>query len=553
MKSSIIIFLLTNFITSCAIRASCQNTSIPHLQKKGTATQLIVEGKPFLMLAGELHNSSTSSLDYMRPLWQKMKDKKLNTVIAAVSWELIEKEQGQFDFSLVDSMIAGARSKGLHLVVIWFASWKNGGSTYMPSWVKKDVDRYPRVKDKNNKTLEILSAFSDASCMADANAFKNLMKHIKEVDQKEQTVIMVQVENEVGILNASRDYRTVASEAFNAPIPKALSDYLLLNKDNLTPELFEVWKRNGFKTKGNWEAVFGKGNFDNSADWKTLFYYTEELFMAYHYAKYIGKVAAEGKREYALPMYVNAWQKQPDTRYPGKYPSGGPLPHVLDMWRAGAPAIDIIAPDIYMPQFKWVCDQYNRMGNPLLIPETRGGAIGAARAFYVFGSQNAMCFSPFGIDGDYKVDEDLTKAYETLDQLKDIITANQGKGTMMGVLLDSTAASANFQLGGYNFEAKLQTWPVKNTEAGAIIVSTASNEFIVAGKGLDIYFTPVTPGNLPLAAIDYAEEGLFLNGQWKPGRKLNGDETHTSSFDGNGLKLPLPEYSIQKLKIYRYK
>ena len=535
------------------LMAISQSSTTPHLQKQGNATHLIVKGNPFLILGGELHNSSTSAVDYMQPIWQKMKDKNLNTVIAGVSWELLEKEKGIFDFTLVDSMIYGARNKGLHLIIIWFASWKNGGSTYMPSWVKNDIATFPRVKNENNKTQEILSAFSEASCLADANAFKHLMQHIKAIDEKEQTVIMVQVENEVGILNGKRDYSVAASAAFNAPIPKELANYLTKNKEKLSPELFAVWKENGFKTTGNWEALFGKGKYDSSADWKTLFYYTEELFMAYEYAKYIGKVAAAGKREYAIPMFVNAWQKQPDTRYPGKYPSGGPLPQVIDMWRAGAPAIDLIAPDIYMPQFKWVCEQYHRMGNPLLIPETRGGALGAARSFYAFGALDAMCFSPFGIDGDYLIDEDLTRAYSILDQLKNLILDNQGKGTMTGVIMDSSAAIQQVELGGYIFTASLQSWPVKSRDAGAIIINTAPNEFIIAGKGMDILFTPLVPGDLPLAAIDFADEGTFINGQWKPGRRLNGDEIHTSTFDGNGLKFPLPDYSIQHLKIYRYK
>ena len=364
---------------------------------------------------------------------------------------------------------------------------------------------------------------------------------------------MVQVENEVGVLNAARDFSEAANKAFNAPIPKELIAYLSNNKNNLTPALTEVWKANGSKLQGNWEAVFGKGFYNKDADWKTPFYYTDELFMAYQYAKYIGKVAAAGKQEYAIPMFVNAWQKQPDGAYPGKYPSGGPLPNVMDMWRAGAPAIDMIVPDIYIPQFKWVCEQYHTLGNPLLIPETRGGALGAARAFYAFGAHDAMCFSPFGIDGDYLVDNELKASYAVLDQLKQLILQNQGTGKMTGVLLDTSEQGQNITLGGYKIEIKLQTWPVKNLLAGAIIINTAPDEFFVAGKGFDVLFTPVIPGDLPLAAIDFVDEGTFKEGKWIKGRRLNGDETHTSTFSGNGLKFPMPDYSIQQVKLYRYK
>jgi hypothetical protein len=449
-------------------------------------------------------------------------------------------------------MITGARMRGLHIIVIWFASWKNSASTYMPAWVKKDTDKYPRVKDQSGKTLEILSAFGDASCEADAAAFRALMKHIKETDQQYQTVVMVQVENEVGILNADRDYSAVANKAFVNAVPKELSHYLTSNKEKLIPELAEVWKAAGAKTSGSWEEVFGK-SIVNDKDWKAFSYYTEELFMAWHYAKYIGRVAAAGKAEYPIPMFVNAWLKQPDTKWPGKYPSGGPLPQVMDMWRAAAPAIDMIVPDIYMPYFEWVCEQYHRMGNPLLIPETRGGNIGAARAFYVFGQYDAMCFSPFGIDGDYRADNPLAESYAVLNQLKDLILQQQGKGTMAGILVDSSSLVKSFDLGSYHIEAHLSTWPQKSAIAGGIIINIAPDEFIVAGKALDVLFTNTDKKDLSLVAIDYADEITFKDGKWITGRRLNGDEVNTSTWSGTGLKFSQSSYSIQHIKLYRYK
>ncbi|MEP6746804.1 MAG: DUF5597 domain-containing protein [Bacteroidota bacterium] len=548
MKKHVLLNCLLFFVTMI----SAQDNSIPHLQKQGTATQLIVNNKPFLMLCGELHNSSTSDAPYMRPIWQVMADKNLNTVVAGVSWELIEKEKGKFDFTLVDSMITGARMHGLHLIVIWFASWKNSASTYMPSWVKRDTDKYPRVKDQSGKTLEILSTFGDASCEADAAAFKALMKHIRETDQQYQTVVMVQVENEVGILNSNRDYNAIANKAFANVIPKELSNYLSSNKEKLIPELSNVWKASGSKTNGSWEDVFGKSIVDEK-DWKTFSYYTEELFMAWHYAKYIGRVVAAGKEEYPIPMFVNAWLKQPDTKWPGKYPSGGPLPQVMDMWRAAAPAIDMIVPDIYMPYFEWVCEQFHRNGNPLLIPETRGGNIGAARAFFVFGQYDAMCFSPFGIDGDYRVDSPLTEAYAVLGQLKDLILQQQGKGTMAGVLVDSLLPARNFDLGSYHIDAHLSTWPLKSSIAGGIVINIAPDEFIVAGKGLDILFSNTDKKDLSLIGIDIADEGTFKDGKWIAGRRLNGDEVNTSTWSGTGLKFSQTSYSIQHVKLYRYK
>ena len=141
---------------------------IPHLEKQGTATRLVVNGKPLLLISGELHNSTAGGLEYMRPVWKRLAAKNLNSVIATVSWELIEPEEGKFNFALVDSVIKGARGANLKLVLIWFASWKNAGSVYIPSWVKKNYEKYPRVKEEHGKPLEILTTFSNAAAQADA-------------------------------------------------------------------------------------------------------------------------------------------------------------------------------------------------------------------------------------------------------------------------------------------------------------------------------------------------------------------------------------------------
>ena len=176
-------------------------------------------------------------------------------------------------------------------------------------------------------------------------------------------------------------------------VPEELINYLTVHKEILFPELYKVWSINGFKTRGTWEEIFGKSELKSEMkDWQFYSYYTEELFMALNYALYVEKIAARGKKEYPIPMYVNAWLKQSTTSWPGRYPLGGPLPQVLDIWRAAAPSIDFISPDIYIDEFTWVCKEYTRSGNPLFIPETRGGTVGAARALYVFGEFNAGCF-----------------------------------------------------------------------------------------------------------------------------------------------------------------
>ena len=305
---------------------------IPHLRQQGTATQLIVDDEPFLILGGELGNSSTSNLDYMKSQWPKLVKLNLNTVLAPVYWDLIESQEGAFDFALVDALVQDARRHNLRLVLLWFASFKNSMSCYAPIWIKTNQQRFPRAQDKEGRGMEILTVFSDENCAADARAFAALMRHLRQVDGEKHTVIMVQVENEMGMIPEARDYCNAANDLFNKPVPKELMEYLVQHKDTLIPEFRKVWAEAGFKTSGTWEEVFGKGLG------------TDEIFMAWHYARYTNRVVEAGKAEYPLPMFVNAALIRPNYQ-PGQYPSAGPLPHIMDIWRAGGPRIDFFSPD----------------------------------------------------------------------------------------------------------------------------------------------------------------------------------------------------------------
>jgi hypothetical protein len=552
-----------------AFTAGCKNnwtfpltqgsTKIPHLERHGTAVRITADDKPMLLIAGELHNSTCGGFDYMRPVWKRMAQKHLNTVIATVSWELVEPEEGKFDFRLVDSMLTGAARQDLKLVIIWFGSWKNAGSVYIPSWVKKDYNKYPRVKDETGKPLEILSTFGNESCMADARAYTELMRHIRKADSK-HTVIMMQVENEIGILdnqvstpgNARRDFSAPANAAFNGPVPAQLMKYLSEHRESLYPRLYEVWKANGFKTEGTWEEVFGKSEFrSDPKEWQFMSYYTEELFSAWNYGLYVEKIASAGKKEYPLPMYVNAWLKQVSTYWPGVYPSGGPLPQVIDIWHAAAPSIDFIAPDIYVDDFTEVCKDFTRSANPLFIPEARGGDIAVARAFYVFGEFSAGCFSPFGIDNEmYAKDDPLDEAYAVLNNIAPLILKNQGSGNMRGILLNDATPQQEIELGGYRIKAILSQ--NKGRTAGGLIVKTGADEFIVAGKGFDLLFYPTD--STYRAGVDAADEGTFKKEEWVAERRLNGDETHASTWSGTaGLKLPWDKVNLQKITLYKYR
>ena len=533
-------FVLLAFLI---IQFGFSQDKIPFLQKKGNKIQLIVNGKPFIILGGELGNSSATSMQSMEPIWSKLTDMNLNAVLTPVYWELIEPQEGKFDFSLVDELILKARKENLKLVFLWFGSWKNSMSSHAPAWVKLDQKKYPRVRDDKNRSHEILTPFSENNLQADLSAFQKLMKHIKDFDQNDQTVIMVQVENEIGMLPTARDYSSLANENFNKQVPDELLKYMQKNKEKLVPEFFEVWKKNGFKTSGNWEQIFGKG------------LHTDEIFMAWFFAKFTNKIAKAGKETYAIPLFVNAALNAPEKK-PGEYPSAGPLPHLMDVWKAAGNSIDFLSPDFYNPLFKQWNDLFTRQGDPLFIPEHRFDATAPFKGLYAIGHYEAIGFSPFSIESvtDAKK-EPLGKIYDLIRQLTPTIEANKGIGKIEGVLLDKENQSQIIKLGNYELTfkhdytlnwtdgAKDEIWPM----ASAIIIETGTDEFFIAGSGIVVTFKPLKSSELN-AGILKTDQSKFENDVWKTVRHFNGDQTH----QGRHLRIAVGDYEIQKLKLYTY-
>ena len=529
-------------------------SDIPHLRKQGTATQLMVDGKPFLALAGELLNNSATGVEHMKPIWPKLAASKYNTVLAGVSWAQIEPEEGKFDFSVLDGVIQGARSHNLRLVLLWFGSWKNSTSSYPPDWLKKDFERFPRAQVSGGRSIELLTPWNDANRDADARAFAALMRHVKAVDGREHTVIMIQVENEVGMHGDSRDRSPAANQAFEAPVSKELMDYLQLHKDTLIPEFRRVWEANGFKTSGNWEEVFGKSAV------------TDGFFMAWSLAHYIDRVAAAGKAEYPLPMFLNA-ALYGVGRGAQPPPSGGrPWDLVMDVWKAGAPHIDMLSPDIYSEtDFVAFCAKYTQSGNPLFIPETGGGPTSAARALYAFGRHDAIGFSPFGIDRPDRLGNvpDLTGVYDLLSRMAPLILAHQGKGTMSAVMLGPKDPPQKIQVGNYTLEVTY--WPIRYTmpllmpgeppagaqpPAAALFIAAGPDEYYALGSGVKVTFAPApnTPGP-PYAGLGTVEEGTFVNGRWVADIRMAGDDTG----QGQDLFELQRHMGIQRFTLYRYR
>jgi beta-galactosidase GanA len=471
----------------------------PHLEKRGQATQLVVDGKPFLILGGELGNSSASSREYMRDVWPRLRAMHLNTVLAPVGWERVEPEEGRFDFSGVDALVGDARAHGMHLVLLWFGTWKNSMSSYVPDWVKRDAKRFPRTVGADGRPQEIISAFSTTARNADAKAFAALMRHLRQTDGEAHTVLMVQVENEVGFLPFAKE---------------------------------------------------GGTGSDPAAD---------ERATARAYARYVEAVAAAGKREYPLPMYANGAQGRPGTA-PGDYPSGGPLAHLAREWRQEAPSLDFLAPDIYFPDFGEIADGYVATGNPLFVPEANRPADphGVANALRSIGSLKAIGFSPFAIeDASGGEAQRIAGLYGTLGSLSPLILEAQAAGRIAGFANpvnfagETDVAPLTATSGEATFTATtIDPWTAREARDpashGALLIWLGGEDYLIAGEGVTVTVEPADGrGRL---GFDWVEEGRFENGRWIAGRRLSGDQTH----QGRHVRLPPGEVGVQKFRLYRY-
>lgn len=535
--------LLASLCLVCCLRIHGQaQADLPHLEKRGNVTQLIVDGKPFLVLGGELHNSSSSSPIYMKPIWPQLAAMHLNTVLAPVSWELIEPEEGKFDFTIVDGLIDDARKNNLRLVALWFGSWKNTYSSYVPEWVKRNAERFPRVQMSDGRGTERLSPFAPANQQADARAFAALMRHLREKDGAVHTVIMVQVENEVGVIPEARDHSDIADKSFRGPVPAQLLSHL---QHRPSPELRAIWEAAGNKRSGTWEEVFGKGAL------------TEDLFMAWHYARYVNSVTSAGKAEYPLPMFVNAALIRPNYQ-PGQYNSGGPLPHSLDVWRTGAPDVDFFSPDIYFDNFAEWGQRYRRDWNPLFIPEAVPGVTGAANAFYAVGQLQAIGFSPFAIDAiqrdkSAEGSSELTASYAILTYLSLLILQKQTENRISTVLLEGPSQRAGrVSLEDYTFTVEPATPADAGKRAAAMFLQVGPEEYIVTGSGNLTIAISASSGlsGQPIAGIVSVDEEVLEDGHWVRKRRLNGDE----NGQGRVLRLEDPRMPvILRVKLYRYR
>jgi hypothetical protein len=547
-------FVLASLLTPIA---PAQSSDIPHLEKKDGRFALIVDGKPFLVLGGQINNSSAWPAT-LPAAWSAAESMHANTVEAPVYWEQIEPTKGSFDFANVDLLVTQAREHHLHLVLLWFGTWKNGQNHYVPEWIKSDPKTYPREENAYGKLLDVMSPNSPANLEADKTAFAALLRHIKLIDAAQHTVIMIQVENESGSVGSIRDFSPAAQKLFDGPVPADFARTMHL------------------PTGGNWSKTFGPD--------------ADESFAAYSTAHYIGEVAAAGKAEYPLPMYCNVWFAYPvhalenrDRPSAGQeYPSGGPQQANIPIWKASAPAIDILAPDFYSDDFslfRTIVATYARADNPLFIPESQQGPNFGRYFFYALGN-GAIGFSPFGIDRSAQATQpadlipntaastppaarptstaEIYSLFHTpggeiarLNQDGKLLTAVEDKGAARQSIHFATADA----VASFGFPQSDGTFPpgTPTLQGSALVAQLGPLEFLVSGFDVSVSFT------LPAAVLQQtpnqqleilrAEEGKYVDGVWQTTRILNGDQTDRG-LNFRGSNPPLVRILLHTLPLY---
>ena len=514
---------------------------LPAVRMENGASQLMVHGQPFLVLGGELGNSSAGTAAQADSILPRLAQLHFNTVLAPVAWNQIEPVEGQFDFSIVDHWIAVARQQHLHLVLLWFGSWKNAFSEYAPAWVLSDTRRFPREISAEGLPLEILSPLGEQTAACDSRAFAALMRHVHDEDATDETVLMVQVENEIGFLGlGGRDRSAEANRLFQGPVPAELSRSLAAHRSELPQGIAAAFN----PAATSWPAMFGSA--------------ADEVFMAWYYGRFVSQVVEAGKKEYALPMYMNAQLPAPFERA-GEYPSGGPYPATQPVYRAAAPEVDFYAPDIYWPDFEQWVERYQAEGNPVFVPEARLDAA-TSNALYTLGEARGFGFSPFAVDSLPVADAPgpigprLADVYEALGKMSGLILQAQEKGAIRALVLheSSPRPTRTLALGGFLFRASLsRSWPARNLETadGAMMVMEAApHEFYVLGSGLSVTFLRDPDVDNQQAGIASIEEGWYADGRWVTERRLNGDQ----SDQGRELLMDPHAFHVYRVKLYTY-
>jgi beta-galactosidase GanA len=494
-------------------------TPVPRIESRGGRHALIVDGAPFTILGGQVNNSSNYP-DALKTAWAILARVHANTVEIPIAWEQVEPVEGRYDLSFLQAILDQARAHDKRVVLLWFGTWKNTSPAYTPAWVKLDNRRFPRMKTRDGKDHGVLSAHGEATREADARAFVTVMEYLRDHDPQ-NTVIMVQPENETGSYRNPRDYSAAATALFRQPIPAPLA--------------LKVGKR------GTWSEVFGAQ--------------ADRAFNTWHVASFVDRIAAAGKAVKPLPMYVNASLAGPsNVPDPDGVASGGPQQDVLDIWKAAAPHVDLAAPDIYdraSANVVQYLDRYSRADNPLMVPE-----IGNARDFhrYVYEvlGRGGIGYAPFGLDASGYMNYPLGARDLSDATLAPLELAYQMFGSVMrdwarisferptwGAARPDDGAPRSTVLGGWKVTASFGEWqfgfkewtwlksdppPWHDQPIGGVAVAQLSeDEFLIVGDHVRLQFAAADAG--ADALVVRVEEGAFRDGRWAMTRVWNGDQT----------------------------
>ncbi|MYM24822.1 beta-galactosidase [Duganella sp. FT135W] len=541
--------LVTTLSFMMAAAGAAAASEIPQIVKKDGRFALMVDGAPFVILGGQAQNSSNYPLA-LNKVFAAIKDMNANTLEIPVAWEQIEQVEGKFDFSYVDTLVAEARKNKVKLVLLWFGTWKNTGANYAPEWVKFNNARFPRMVSKDGKITYCLSPQGEETLKADKKAFVALMDHIKKIDEAQRTVIMMQVENEVGTYGFARDYAPKAEAQFNQPVPAVV----LAHKKSPVP----------LAASGTWKQVYGD--------------YADEYFHAYSIASYIEEIAKAGRAVYNLPMYVNNSQRDstedPIKPWHENFASGGPTYDVIDIYRAAAPHIDFAGPDIYGPDWKKFTaslNHFQRKDNPLMVPEMSNAPEYVRYTWLVLG-RGAIGFSPFGIDyADYSnyplghkatdktMVEPFGKIYAAFRPMERQWAKWSFEGRTYGVAEGDDRQPQTLDMKGWKATISFREWQFGEREyfkhikdlpagtespnGGAAIAQISDNEFIIIGQRARVKIDHAEGKPSMWARV---EEGHYdAAGKWIMERNWNGDQTdYGLNLTGNPvvLKVKLGTY-----------
>ena len=503
----------------------------PHLESHDGRTALFVDGAPFLVLGAQANNSSNYPA-VLGKVWPALDDMHANTLEIPVAWEQIEPVEGRFDFSYVDALLTQAREHGKHLVLLWFGTWKNTSPSYAPEWVKFDDKRFPRMVDREGKTSYCLSPFGEETLAADRKAFVALMTHLAQIDATRHTVIMMQVENEVGTYGLVRDFGVKAQAAFERAVPAAV----------LAHQPAPVKRA----ATGTWREVYGD--------------YADEYFHAWAIASYIEQVASAGRAAFGLPMYVNNALRdavEPLAPWKSNFASGGPTYDVIGIYKAAAPHVDIVAPDLYNPssaQIDATLAKFQRPDNPLWVPEM-SHAPGYGRIVYDVLGRGSLGIAPFGIDytsytnfplgakesGGPAIVEPFAASYALFASMDRPWARWAFEGRTHGVAEGDDRKDQSIALGAWTATVSFQewqfgdkSWPNHPSEAppgtekpsgGVAVAQLGPDEFVVTGQHARVRIASTKPQGKG-AMFARVEEGHFdAAGQWVMERNWNGDQT----------------------------